>query len=179
VRVFSSSRKEGDPHPSPLPEYRAREKSRTVLCCPKSFAFHVILALFEFAPRSVRTSIECADVKFHLAAVGNEPAASRLKFDILVDPKKWQEVEAPQRTDDVSKIVREFLSDYPQSEREDWAEKARRKKSVAHRLLEYRIDPADIEERLLIPNRRRLRWRWHGKNGSPGPRPNFGGATRR
>jgi hypothetical protein len=73
-----------------------------------------------------------------------------LTADILINPEKWEEVNAPERTPEAAAIVQEFLSEYPPAERELWAQKARKKKFTARRLKEYRLDPIEARSGALI-----------------------------
>jgi hypothetical protein len=72
---------------------------------------------------------------------GDIPAA----FEIDVDASTWREHEPrPGRSAAETAMAREFLRDYPRSERQALKERLEKKQRIARRFLDYRISPGDI-----------------------------------
>jgi len=89
----------------------------------------------------------CADVTFHFREVAEtgQSVGSAAAFEACVNPETWVEVNSPQRNAPELAMVTEFLRDYPAEERLVFAERARKKRVLAQRLREYRLDLNDDE----------------------------------
>ncbi len=68
-----------------------------------------------------------------------------------VDPETWQEIEPPARSPQETDLVREFLRDYPDEERDELQMVAREKLRIARVVREYRLPARDCAEGVLVP----------------------------
>lgn len=80
------------------------------------------------------------------AGEGDGPAA----FEIKVDASTWHEHDPrPGRSAVETAMAREFLRDYPRSERQALKERLEKKQRIARRFLDYRVSPREIG--ILLP----------------------------
>lgn len=100
----------------------------------------------------INLQCECADVTFTLTAVPDtaEPTADATSLAIRVEPESWQEIDPPERSAAQQGIVREFLNDYPPTQRQIFQKRAQAKRQTFRRLREYRIDPREMKAGLLV-----------------------------
>jgi len=105
--------------------------------CPCTFATFEFQATTDVVDAGFDRSVRQAqDVP-----AGDVPAA----FEIKVDAATWHEHEPrPGRPAAETAMAREFLRDYPRSERQALKERLEKKQRIANRFLEYRISPREI-----------------------------------
>jgi hypothetical protein len=95
---------------------------------------------------------KCNDVFFEFTEIDKDGSmkAKPLSFGIRVDLDTWEEQEPPQRPERITEFAEEFLRDFPTERRAEFQERYKRRKRVAKRLKEYRIEPEEVENGTLI-----------------------------
>jgi hypothetical protein len=79
-------------------------------------------------------------------SAGDTPAA----FEVNVDAVTWREHDPrPDRSTAETAMAREFLGDYPRSERQALKESLEKKQRIANRFLGYRISPREMS--MMMP----------------------------
>jgi hypothetical protein len=104
------------------------------------------------ASQCTNPACACSVVTFDLVEVleAGQPAQTRLRLEIRVDPETWEEVQVPERPGAWGSLIQEFLRDYPAAERQLFREAAQKKQKMAQRLRDYRFDAEALAGRRLV-----------------------------
>jgi hypothetical protein len=79
-----------------------------------------------------------------------QPRPEAMAFQVRLDGRTWEEIDRSHDSPEVAEFVREFLRDYPSSQREAIQEFCRDKSRIARRLREHRIAPQSVRDGTLV-----------------------------